>query len=497
MMKISMHLIKRCLGGYSPMSIISEGDPILEGVRMFSATTPPSPQFVYVARNSDFFGSNNNNSVILANRNDVIHVASEDIEDIFNQVEATFDYYRQLEFNLELAIHLPDAEQRIVDICRDLFGPTYIMNQKYHILAISSSEEPGDYYSLWKELERSRLLPIEDLGKRSDVAFYQNINKKVHNLVFENNLTRPYNRAVMNSYCSREGKLIGQLMIAFDREIHTEDLQLMDVIVQYLHRIDTPSPPDNGSYLSEMILDALVQQRPYQADDIVKVRELQHWNADTAFCLFVCTMYDHDVQLTMEDLKYLTNVQQNIYRKRPGSIAVISGNYLVCCLKTTEADYADTYTPAFIEKLTRNSRIRIGVSYRYRDFLQTGCYYQQAVRALEYAFRKNMSHSSFFCCALDSCLLSTDPEFRLRSLHPAVFYLQEFDRTRGTEYLITLQNYLQAERKYVDAAREMHVHRNTIVYRIEKIGEMWPMMDLEHSEERMYLQYSLRVLQMT
>ena len=127
-MKISMHIVERWMRKYDPVSIIVEGQMELEGVRMFSSNVPPSTRYVYVARNEDIFGENETNEILLVHRNDVIRLSTEDMEDVFNSVVEAFEYYRNLEYRLTLAIHLDQPEQRIVDICREVFGVAYIMN---------------------------------------------------------------------------------------------------------------------------------------------------------------------------------------------------------------------------------------------------------------------------------------------------------------------------------------------------------------------------------
>jgi purine catabolism regulator len=46
------------------------------------------------------------------------------------------------------------------------------------------------------------------------------------------------------------------------------------------------------------------------------------------------------------------------------------------------------------------------------------------------------------------------------------------DAQRGTEYVATLRVFLQADRSWRDAAAELHVHRQTLGYRLRKIEQL-------------------------
>ena len=50
--------------------------------------------------------------------------------------------------------------------------------------------------------------------------------------------------------------------------------------------------------------------------------------------------------------------------------------------------------------------------------------------------------------------------------------LLDYDETRGAELVPTLTAYLEAGSNYAQSARVLHVHRNTLRYRLRRIGEI-------------------------
>lgn len=496
-MKISMYIIARWMRQYSPVCSIVDGNMELEGIRMFSPSIPPSTRYVYVARNADFFGMCDTNEVLLIHRNDVIHLSTEDIEDVFNQVVGAFEYYRNLEYRLTLATHLAQPEQTIIDLCAQEFGVAYIMSRKYHIIAISAPKGEGDYASIWRSLRETRLVPMERLREMKDVGFYKNINRRVRNLVFPSELTSPYCYGVMNSYCDAAGKIIGQCMIAFDREVEKADLQLVDVFMDFLHSIEKKTDVANGNYIAEMLFDELIHGQSCRAEDLLKVTRIQRWSEQTRFCVICCEPVSVSGASVYDQTYLMTGLQQNLYRRRANSVSVLDKVSLACCfpIDPAQTESEVQYISRMLPELRQTDNIRTGISYAFRDFTESAIYFKQAQAALAFAREKNRIYASIADCALNICLLNPDIPFVKSCCHRLLELLRRTDLNGGTHYYETLRQYLRCERSFLRTAEEMGIHRNTVVYRIERIQQMYPPLDLENPEEREYLMLSYRLEQ--
>jgi purine catabolism regulator len=70
--------------------------------------------------------------------------------------------------------------------------------------------------------------------------------------------------------------------------------------------------------------------------------------------------------------------------------------------------------------------------------------------------------------------------------------LASYDSTRGTPLLRTLEIYLQRHGNLRQTARELHIHLNTLHYRLRRIGEITGM-DLKDADVRLDLLLALRV----
>lgn len=81
----------------------------------------------------------------------------------------------------------------------------------------------------------------------------------------------------------------------------------------------------------------------------------------------------------------------------------------------------------------------------------------------------------------------------LRAFHDEVLTsLLAYDRQHGAELIRTLDAFFRANCSPKEAAELLGVHRNTVLYRLDRIGEITGM-DLDDSDVRLRLQFALRI----
>jgi sugar diacid utilization regulator len=71
--------------------------------------------------------------------------------------------------------------------------------------------------------------------------------------------------------------------------------------------------------------------------------------------------------------------------------------------------------------------------------------------------------------------------------------LESSDAARRSDFIRTLDAFLRAGGNHMRAARDLSVHRNTLIYRLERIQELLGGADLEDPETRLNLQLALKI----
>ena len=171
---------------------------------------------------------------------------------------------------------------------------------------------------------------------------------------------------------------------------------------------------------------------------------------------------------------------------------------LVVFVSRNERDVLTAWERAELERFLRGDRLIAGISMCFSSLLDARIHYRQALRAID----------SGVLTLRDEVLFEYGrliPQYAVRVLltkHDAqefrpeqIKVVEDYDARHRTELLQTLDAYLTFVDNPVAAAQSMHIHRNTLLYRINKIREMTGL-DLSDGEMRLAIQLYLRLAEL-
>jgi purine catabolism regulator len=79
------------------------------------------------------------------------------------------------------------------------------------------------------------------------------------------------------------------------------------------------------------------------------------------------------------------------------------------------------------------------------------------------------------------------------ALYPEGFLaLERHDKAKGTNYVDTLETFLDCNMNIADTIKKIYMHRNTFLYRIDRIKELLGM-DLDNGATRLLLWIILKL----
>ena len=78
--------------------------------------------------------------------------------------------------------------------------------------------------------------------------------------------------------------------------------------------------------------------------------------------------------------------------------------------------------------------------------------------------------------------------------HPALLVLKAYDEQKKTDFFNTLYQYLNFSQHSQQTADYLHIHKNTLLYRIEKIKKITGN-PLNHGDELIKLHFSFKILE--
>lgn len=161
----------------------------------------------------------------------------------------------------------------------------------------------------------------------------------------------------------------------------------------------------------------------------------------------------------------------------PGSTMMVSDQVLV--ILASDRLFLPERAPAMLRNLDsylRSQKLLCGISDAIGDLYYFSTYRDQALSAARY--RKYLIDQSLAYTFYDEVkvydILQQIPRSELiHYCSRQVYEIYQYDAAQHTDYITTLLAYLKANRSVKSTAAYLHVHRNTVNYRIARIRELF------------------------
>ena len=176
----------------------------------------------------------------------------------------------------------------------------------------------------------------------------------------------------------------------------------------------------------------------------------------------------------------------------------ISSGELMAVVNLNDAKKHNLPDESYIRQLDRflaDNSLYTGLSNLFTDFYRLCDYRKQARTALELGLEAGTDEHIFMFSSYVPAYIRKKilEDFPASELFPSLYYkLKNYDEANNTDYLHTLEVYLEYDMNAVQAANALYIHRATIIYRIKKICEIGQT-DLKNKEELLYLQLMLSI----
>ena len=325
--------------------------------------------------------------------------------------------------------------------------------------------------------------------------------RDIQRAVLAGDLQRVYNddNAVLGDYPDSDQRFLAArirrgntvmghaLVLERHRSFTEEDMRLLPDVCRALGYVLAPEAEASqlaerhGSLFSAVLSGALTDAEAIEA----RVRRAQLDLPDSMMLLAVCHASD-TVQIP---LHFLQDQLVNVF---PGSYAHTWAGHVVLVIAEDAGDIerrfgAGVYTGS----------LAAGLSYPFQSLSKLALAFDQASAAIRLSSRSDeplrvvryeqVVVRHVLECASARCDRAT-------FAHPALDRLVAEDARCGTDYVHDLQTYLNCGRSATTAARALHVHKNTMYYRIERIENI---AKCNLSDERvcLALQIGLEIMQ--
>ena len=493
-MKLNLWIVANCLHALEPViSVPRDAPAVLIGARTIYV---PRCAYVYQKKSDVFVDAGKEGGyLIFENMN---------FREVLEMVQFTFDFYSGWEDKLSEAAEKMDYKQ-IIDQSWSVFkNPMMLLDAGNNLMAMSAQYRDDEVNEDWKYMARHKRSSLEVqqflIENGAPYDYYMNDKSRIFHLKTPWINGKELSVAIFYQYV-QYGRLN---IVEKDRELNPGDLLMADHLVGYLAEIlgRTSNQNQLSDSFASVYMKLLTKER-------VSGEELEYWKKTSGWL----RKKKYRVVVCQNDAKAVDRNRrrsvENLIRScfgDNGGIVLIKDKISFLLIDQSEKEVADKWKRLL--DFSERFHLKVGVSLVVRDISRLYCYYDQGVKALEWGKTKgrtdvrgggeanplpNLYH--FYNYAVDYILSVRDMELARYACQVDINNLWEEGKPDGGERVETLRAYLSNERSLVKAANELFIHRNTLVYRVNKILETL-LCDLDDSYTREYMQLSIRVLRL-
>lgn len=188
----------------------------------------------------------------------------------------------------------------------------------------------------------------------------------------------------------------------------------------------------------------------------------------------------------------------DLLRIIPGSLYVIYENNIVILVNGCSQGSYHRFENQELEVYFRHNGLIAGISNNFQNLQEIRKSYTQALKAADLGqmIRKEGGLYRYETMSIFHILeICENKDYSLWDFcHPALQMLMNYDKKKNTDFLNTLYQYLNLSQNTMETANYLHIHKNTLLYRIEKIKKITGN-PLNHGDELIKLHFSFKILE--
>jgi sugar diacid utilization regulator len=419
-----------------------------------------------------------------------------DLALIFNTVQDILAERRNLVYGYEKLLRsLIRAKgiQEIIDTAFELIGnPIIVLSNNYEILAYTRNVEIND--PVWNHTVTVGKTPESFIDSIKTGRIIEKVYKSKSAVLVQSSSSRC--RDIMGKV-EIDGKIVAHIGIGeYLAPFKENDLELATLLCSVLsaemqkNKLFRNTKRIMFEHFITDLLDGKVMKNEIMSE------RMQHIDLDLKGCLYVITVNIEDYEILNTTISYARDQLENLVF---GSKSLIYNNQIVLIISTqSDRPFFDTDLQS-LENYLKGNKMYAGISRRFTDIAMLRKHYMQSLRSIKLGIimHKHKVLFSFEDYAPYQLMDLRSKEEDIKDFcHPGITALMDYDLLNGTCFTKSLLVYIENGMNVVESARILHIHRNTMTYRIEKIQKITGI-DLAGKNMLFHIHLSLKVLEFT
>ena len=471
------------LGDFSPVVSISSGEMRIRGVRTMLKPGAQREDILYVTpvKADGFFGDAD--YVQCINGGDWIRLNTSDVDAVMNVILDVFESFQRWADALDAAVKQGHSVQHMLDISGyALPFPIVISDSFGNIVAYSKTyDKYAEQDAYWKSVVKHQQM--------NDLVFSETVYSEQKSPVKDWDATPKI-------YQTLQSRIIGM------------HLTVNDEIVGTMIIIELGGKLTNGvCQLANVFHEALSKALSIRGDDaemrtVMAMAEeyLDGKSVDTERLWEMINELtgrtEEELELvllknsTRTDFTYKNNLAYRLMMPENSCFSLVYRDYVAAVIRCEQEK--DFFLSLW--KMLQQEEYLCGISLPFSDVESLKKAGNQAALALLSGSQEPGSVSRCVDHAYTYFInkLAGDKSFGTELLHPGLARLRKYDEKHNTNFYDSLYQYLILERNVVATAKSLFIHRNSMIYRLQRIEQLLDV-DLDDPNMRLYLLLSYQI----
>ena len=406
---------------------------------------------------------------------------------LFNDVLDLFLLFQEYERELRNIVYEQKELNKLMILCSNILGnPAYLADSSFKIIAADDSPILSELSAIWKQMIETGYISYEIVQNLVKSGELKEIRSHENAKCFSSKF---FNNSFINCNIRHNDVFIGHFFIVgYYKKITDGDIALAGCISEIVRgalRLNTAFLSRRG-YDYENFFIHMIRGTIHDTNQIERQLKPLSWDIEGRYRVLRLEPSEKDesmLGILCAKLERLKSSKPLIYE---GGIAAV--------FYMRDSEY-DELLESELTKLISQDGGYAGLSDTFDGFYRLHWYYMQACDAVGLGGRMRgvlKIYRDYTYHHLFQVADSTD--LNLNTLcEKTVFRLLDYDSVHGTQHLLTLETYLKNERSLLLTAKELFIHRNSVIYRINQITELLRL-DLNNKDLRMRLLLSFELL---
>lgn len=476
-MRLSMWMLAEWLEKYRPVVKIESGAQILRSARILSSDMRIEPQNVYLAPAGEFI-SGERDRVLCVQGHDILLLDTTDMDSVLNDIFDAFDFYNGWADGLARDIEEGCELQHLVDASYEVFHePLAVFDAGHMLIAHSSQYGPGDVDDEWDVMLNTGNNSLSILEQMREHLHRSRSVHRVQELNFPFFSTFSLQRMLFHRQTAA-GQIV---LIEFHRREGTGTVQMLDTLGNLIEKWMDRSQEQKQLQAEYEIFRKLLDGMQVPSRELDRRLAVMGWKPEHEKLLL-------QIRILEEYREIIYPLLAKMERVFP-DCCVFPHQDEICILADLALSPWEVLEKELLG-LLKNSVFYCGVSYPFQEVGRLAAAAGQCGLALQFASGRK---GGIFLCsshALDyiRSILHTHADAAV--IHPALPVLRKNDEENHNDLYRTLFVYLTNNCSLVHTAQLLNLHRNSLMYRLNKIQALTGL-DLRDGgvREHLYLSY--------